>query len=229
MKYQLLEGSSLHVLTGAVMGELAMPNVLFRQIAWLRLFESCYLLPLISKVAGNASTGGTAAAPPSASSAPENNGVFRSQETNWHLTLGKKNPSQHNTLLQKPCKPHFSVPQNCIGNLGEKILWMISASLLVLLSWKCHVNRQAWSSPGLWQRTFFWTKDKTTKGKKAGLGGRVWSTNTMYLGIYSLRNSCLRRNQARIIPQNITSYFPGPFHLFIGGGQSTRKRQQKCS
>lgn len=37
-------------LTSAVMGELAMPNVLSAQIAWLHLFESCYLLPLISKV-----------------------------------------------------------------------------------------------------------------------------------------------------------------------------------
>lgn len=85
----VLEGSP-SCFTSAVMGELAMPNVLFTQIAWLCLFESCYLLPLISKVAANARTGGTAAAPPPASSTPENNGVLSIQESNLHMTLERK-------------------------------------------------------------------------------------------------------------------------------------------
>lgn len=54
---------------------------------------------------------------------------------------GKKN-TEHNVGLQKLCKPRL-LDYRIALEIPGKILQIVSASLLVLFFWKCHVKGQA--------------------------------------------------------------------------------------
>lgn len=93
-------------LTSAVMGELAMPNVLSTQIAWLHLFESCYLLPLISKVPAIQCSSSCPA-----TSTSEKSTVVSSQGTREHMALERKEWEMHSTMCcsrsSVSCTSHY--------------------------------------------------------------------------------------------------------------------------
>lgn len=93
-------------LTSGVTGELAMPNVLSTQIAWLHLFESCYPLPLISKVPAIRCSSFCPA-----TSTSERSTVVRSQAARVHMALERKEWGTHSTTCcsksSASCTSHY--------------------------------------------------------------------------------------------------------------------------
>lgn len=141
------------------MGELAMPNVLSTQIARLCLFESCYPLPLISKVAGDTRARGMAKASPWQAQILTIM-LCPAAKTQLRCRIKKKKKDSKHCVLLKLCKAHFSVLQNHTGNLRGKILQIISA-LLVLFFWKCHVIKASMKHPGAVVGSIFLNQTQT--------------------------------------------------------------------